>query len=85
MVLSLGNIWKARQRCLTETTRLRMTYLLVAFLAPGVAVFPYLIAVSRAAEATQSSILVLVLSLLGNIAIGFMLLLMSYTVAFFGV
>ena len=85
VVLSLGNIWKARQRCLTETTRLRMTYLLLAFLAPGVAVFPYLIAVSRTTEATQSSIFVLVLSLLGNIAIGFMLLLMSYTVAFFGV
>src|SRR4051794_41165419 len=37
--LSLANVWKARQRCLTDRTRQRMTYLLVAFIAPGVGIF----------------------------------------------
>jgi len=84
-LLALGNIWKARQRCLTQTSRGRMTYLLLGFIAPGVGIFPYLIPVSRLAPAFDSSIGVLLLSLLGNIAVGFMLLLVGYTVAYFGV
>ena len=39
-LLALGNIWKARQRCLTQTSRGRMTYLLLGFIAPGVGIFP---------------------------------------------
>lgn len=84
-LLALGNIWKARERCLTYTSRQRMTYLLLGFVAPGIGVFPYLIAVSRMAPDADSSIAVLLLSLLGNIAVGFMLLLVGYTVAYFGV
>ncbi|MFN8470272.1 MAG: histidine kinase N-terminal 7TM domain-containing protein [Caldilineaceae bacterium] len=84
-LLALGNIWKARERCLTHTSRQRMTYLLLGFVAPGIGVFPYLIAVSRMAPDADSSIAVLLLSLLGNIAVGFMLLLVGYTVAYFGV
>ena len=84
-LLALGNIWKARERCLTQTSRQRMTYLLLGFVAPGIGVFPYLIAVSRMAPAADSSIAVLLLSLVGNIAVGFMLLLVGYTVAYFGV
>jgi hypothetical protein len=84
-LLALGNIWKARERCLTQTSRQRMTYLLLGFIAPGIGVFPYLIAVSRMAPAVDSSIAVLLLSLFGNIAVGFMLLLVGYTVAYFGV
>ena len=84
-LLALGNIWKARERCLTQTSRQRMTYLLLGFVAPGIGVFPYLIAASRIAPAADSSVPVLLLSLLGNLAVGFMLLLTSYTVAYFGV
>jgi hypothetical protein len=62
-----------------------MTYLLLGFVAPGIGVFPYLIAVSRMAPDADSSIVVLLLSLVGNIAVGFMLLLVGYTVAYFGV
>ena len=62
-----------------------MTYLLIAFVAPGLSVFPYLIGASRLTVEAQSSTLVLVLSIVGNIAIGFMLVLMSYTVAYYGV
>ncbi|GIK72754.1 MAG: hypothetical protein BroJett021_17420 [Chloroflexota bacterium] len=83
--LAYVNIWKARQRCLTESTRSRMTYLLIGFIAPGVAVFPYLIAFALLFGPRESSWLVLLASILGNIAVGFLLLLMSYTVAYFGV
>ncbi len=83
--LALGNIWKARRRCLTQTSRQRMTYLLLGFIAPGIGVFPYLIVISRMAPALDTSIGVLLLSLLGNLAVGFMLLLVGYTVAYFGV
>ena len=85
LLLALGNVWKARQRCLTDTIRTRMTYLLVALPAPGIGVFPYLIAASRLGDAPQSGAMILLLSLLGNAIVGFLLLLMSYTVAFFGV
>lgn len=85
VVLSLGNIWKARQRCLTKSSRQRMTYLLLGFIAPGVGVFPYLIGLSRLSVTTQSSVTVLMLSLIGNAAVAVMLVLMSYTVAYFGV
>jgi len=83
--LALGNIWKARHRCLTESTRTRMTYLLLGFIAPGIAVFPYLVAITRLWGPNEPSALLLLISILGNSAVGFMLLLMSYTVAYFGV
>lgn len=83
--LALGNIWKARERCLTQTSRQRMTYLLVGFMAPAIGIFPYLIPVSRLVPAFDSSAVVLLLSFLGNLAVGFLLLLVGYTVAYFGV
>lgn len=85
VLLALRNIWKARTRCLTERTRQRMTYLLLGFVAPGVGVFPYLVALSRVMVASGASLLVLVLSLLGNLAVAVLLVLMSYTVVYFGV
>jgi hypothetical protein len=83
--LALANIWKARQRCLTENTRTRMTYLTFGFIAPGISVFPYLIAFALLWGPRESGWLVLLGSIVGNIAVGFLLLLMSYTVAYFGV
>jgi hypothetical protein len=85
IVLSLANVWKARERCLTDRTRQRMTYLMYAFVAPGVGIFPYLIGFSRVAESGQSSGLVLFLAILVNSAVAAMLVVMAYTVAYFGV
>ena len=85
VALSLANVWKARQRCLTDTSRLRMTYLFIASIAPGLGVFPYLIAASGLGQTGQSGAIVLMVSLIGNALVGFLLLLMSYTVAYFGV
>ena len=42
----LYNLLDARRRCLTSTTRRRMTYLAAAFLAPAFGVFPYLVIAS---------------------------------------
>jgi hypothetical protein len=84
-LLAMGNIWKARQRCLTPSSRRRMNYLLLGFIAPGVGVFPYLIALSRVTTAAQSSVGVLIVSVIGNLAIAALLIIMSYTVVYFGV
>ncbi len=83
--LSLANVWKARERCLTDRTRQRMTYLMIAFIAPGVGIFPYLIGLSRIAGAGESSALVLILAILVNCGVATMLVVMAYTVAYFGV
>ncbi|RIK51556.1 MAG: hypothetical protein DCC57_10690 [Chloroflexi bacterium] len=85
IVLALGNVWKARQRCLTDSTRERMTYLLIAFFAPGIGIFPYLIGFSRLTGDQDGSALVLLLAIVVNIAVAMMLVVMSYTVAYFGV
>ncbi len=83
--LAWANISKARQRCLTASTRARMAYLQTGFVAPAIAIFPYLIAFALLFGPRESGWLVLLVSILGNVAVGFLLLLMSYTVAYFGV
>ncbi len=85
VLLSLGNILKARGRCLTDGTRRRMNYLLWGFIAPGIGVFPYLIALSRLNTNAEPGIALFILSLLGNIVVGVMLVLMSYAISYFGV
>ncbi len=85
VLLALGNIWKARGRCLTEGTRKRMTYLLVGIAAPGIGAFPYLIGAGRLNEASNIGTLVLFVALLVNTIVAVMLPVMSYSVAYFGV
>ncbi len=77
------NIRRARQRCLTSTSRRRMTYLAMAFAAPGLGVFPYLVAASMSPYSAPG--VVLLLSLVGNIGVSLMIVVMAYSVAYFGV
>ncbi|MFN8444631.1 MAG: histidine kinase N-terminal 7TM domain-containing protein [Caldilineaceae bacterium] len=84
VVLSLYNIVKARQRCLTERSRLRITYLLVGFIAPGVGVFPYLVAISRLSPDARSGLVLFFFSVIGHLIIAAMLVVMSYVVSYFG-
>ena len=79
----LGNTSWARRRCLTSTSRRRMTYLAVSFAAPALGVFPYLMVTSRLAPSTPE-IFWLVL-IVANVGVGAMLVVMAYTVAYFGV
>lgn len=83
--LSFANVWKARARCLTDASRQRMTHLLIAFGAPAVGIFPYLIGFGRFAPDDQSGVLILVTALVVNSAVAVLLVLMAYAVAYFGV
>ncbi len=77
------NVIRARRRCLTPTSRRRMTYLALSFAAPGLGVFPYLI-ISGLAERVNP-IPVLLLSMVANMAVGTLLVVMAYSVAYYGV
>lgn len=83
--LAFQNVWKARSRCLTEVSRKRMTYLLLGFVAPGIGTFPYLIALGKSAGGGAGAALVFLLSIVGNVGVAALLVLMAYTVAYFGV
>ncbi|MGH2592218.1 MAG: histidine kinase N-terminal 7TM domain-containing protein [Anaerolineae bacterium] len=76
------NIVVARQRCLTPTSRRRMTYLLLSSTAPSLGVFPFLLAVGQPSDIGIALWLILIAS---NAAIGIMLVVMAYSVAFFSV
>jgi hypothetical protein len=77
-----ANIRRARQRCLTRASRRRMAYLGLAFVAPALGVFPYLVLTSI--PSLLSSHLLQLLLLAGNIAVLLMIVLMAYSVAYFG-
>ncbi|MGQ9594274.1 MAG: histidine kinase N-terminal 7TM domain-containing protein [Anaerolineae bacterium] len=77
------NLYRARQRCLTPTTRRRMTYMTVSFIAPALGVFPFLLFASMSAYLPPT--VVLALASLGNVAVVLMLILMGYAVAYYGI
>jgi hypothetical protein len=77
------NIVVARGRCLTPTSRRRMTYLLLSSTAPSLGVFPYLLVVGPGGSDVGAGLWLLLTA--GNMTIGVMLLVMAYSVAFFGV
>jgi len=77
------NVIRARRRCLTPASRRRMTYLIISFAAPGLGVFPYLVTMGLAEHVSPT--LVLVMTLVGNIIVGTMLVVMAYSVAYYGV
>ena len=84
-LLSLQNIWLARSRCLTPASRQRLNYLLLGFMAPGIGTFPYLIALGRHTAEASFATPIFLLSILGNSIVAAMLVVMAYTVAYFGV
>jgi len=77
-----NTIW-ARRRCLTSTSRRRMTYLAVSFAVPGLGVFPYLLVVSQLAPSIPEVFWLFLI--VANLGVGIMLTVMAYTVAYFGV
>jgi len=74
-------IYTARARCLTSGARRRMTYLAISFAAPALGVYPYMLIAN--APTLPSLTLFLILSLV-NIGIPLMIIVMAYSVAFFG-
>ena len=86
VVTSVGgwvNISRARRRSVTSTSRRRMSYLMLAFVAPSVGVFPYLLIPTAAASLPAS--VISVLNLVANLGLGLMTLVIGYTVAYQGV
>ncbi len=77
------NLLLARSQARTLASRRRLNYLLWSFVAPGLGVFPYLILISRAGATSPNT--VLILASIANIAVGIMLMVMAYSVAYYGV
>ena len=75
------NIQRARDRCLTSSTRRRMTYLMLSLAAPAFGVFPYMLLASR--SSLIPSVLLLGVLLVVNIGINLLIMFMAYSVAFF--
>lgn len=82
VVWSGVNVILAWRRCLTSTSRRRMTYLALAFAAPAMGSFPYLLITGWPQR--LPGIMLWLLLILGNLAVGLMLLVMAYPVVFFG-
>jgi hypothetical protein len=79
---SIYNVGWARRRCITTTTRQRMTMILLAFLAAPLAVFPYLLLSSNAR--VSGSLLFWLIVILGNLVVSIMFALLTYYIAYFG-
>jgi hypothetical protein len=77
-----ANIRRARQRCLTRASRRRMTYLGLAFVAPALGVFPYLVLAGIPSPISTNFLELLLL--VGNVGVLSMIVLMAYSVAYFG-
>jgi hypothetical protein len=78
----LLTIWRVRRVALTLTMRRRLTYLGATFLAPGLAVFPYLVIAGTYALLSRNG--VLLLSALGSAGVAVMITIMVYSIAFQG-
>jgi hypothetical protein len=83
VLAAVVNVFRARQRCLTSTSRRRMTYLTIAIIAPGFGVFPFLLVATMSSNLSPN--VIFALSLIGNLAIGLMTVLSAYAVAYQGV
>ncbi|MEA3407867.1 MAG: histidine kinase N-terminal 7TM domain-containing protein [Chloroflexota bacterium] len=77
------NIRMARNRCVTSTSRRRMGYLMLAFVAPSVGAFPYLLI--PATEQYLSANFIYLLNLAGNLGVALMTVVIGYIVAYQGV
>jgi N-terminal 7TM region of histidine kinase len=82
-VYAISNVVLARRRCLTPDSRRRMTYLAFSSLAPALGVFPYLMAPHSANN--LNSVLVLFVAMVANFVVCAMLVVMAYSVAYYGV
>lgn len=78
---ALINVERARQRCLTRSTRRRMGYLEIALLTPILGVFPFSVFFTPGGEFTTGA---LILVIVANIFVVLMLLFLAYPLSFFG-
>ena len=82
-VIGWLSINRARARCLTSTSRRRMSYLMLATIAPGLGVFPFLLVPTTAQHLSVN--LISLVALMGNVGVALMTVVIGYTVAYQGV
>ncbi len=83
MVMSWYNFYRAYRRSATASGKRRMGYLLVGAIAPTLGSFPFLLFSSG--FAARHSIIFWIVAVLSNFFVGGLVIVMSYSVAFFGV
>jgi hypothetical protein len=83
MIWAWVNLLRAYRRTVTSASRRRMGYLLVGSLAPALGSYPYLLFGSTLAEEHQ--LLFWLAATLSSLLVSILLVVMAYSVAFFGV
>jgi hypothetical protein len=83
MFFSWYNFYRAHKRTVTRTSRRRMQYLIAGALAPALGSYPYLLFGSHLAA--DRPLLFWSAATISNLLVFVLLVLMSYSVAFFGV
>ncbi len=81
--LSIYNVWRARNRCITRTTRQRMTTTLAVFIAAPLAVFPYLVLASNTFREGLPIWLWLII-IIGNLIVALMFAVLTSHIIYFG-
>ena len=83
LFLTWFNFARAYRRTTTPTSRRRMIYIIIGALAPALGSFPYL--AFGSSFATQHQLIFWILSTINNFLVGGLMVVMAYSVAFFGV
>ncbi len=78
---SIYNVWRARQRCITRTTRNRMSSTLVAITAAPLGVFPYLLLSGNTFSGTIP-IWIWPIIIIGNLVVGAMFSVLTVQVTY---
>lgn len=79
---SVYNVWRARQRCLTSTTRRRMTTTLFAILAAPLGVFPYTLLFGD--PTSEMPLFLWPVLIIGNFAVSILFAVLTSQLAYFG-
>ncbi|HEY47363.1 MAG: hypothetical protein AMJ88_02220 [Anaerolineae bacterium SM23_ 63] len=83
LMFATVNLWRSYQRCLTRSSRRRMRYLMIGSIGPLLGAFPFLM-IGGPGLAAQPLIFWGLLVLI-NISVAIQIVMITYTVAYFGV
>jgi len=83
VIMAWYNFVRAYKRTTTSTSRRRMIYLIIGALSPAIGSIPYLLFGSS--FAARHSLIFWTTALIGSFVLGTLIVLMAYSVAFFGV
>ena len=83
VIFAVLNFWRAYQRCLTRSTKRRMRYLMAGSLGPLLGSYPFMMAGGGALA--QYPLVFWSALILINVLVGAQMILMAYSVAYFGV